>query len=291
MHLELAAQLTIDGVLLGGVFALAALGLNVIFGVTRIVNLAHGEIIVLAALCASVAFQQRGITPIAMLPFAFVGGAVLGAILERIVFQRLPSAPAGAETTSLLLTFGVAYFIVGFSLAVFTGDFRSTPYLTSGLQLGPISIGESRLVAFVAAIAIAGALAVLLRATPIGRALRAASQNLEGARACGIDIGRMRTISFALGSGVAAAAGSLFSMIYAVNPDSGSQFTLLSFSVVALGGLGSYAGTLLGAAILGLAVSFAGFFGSAQLGQVMPYVIFIAVLLFRPNGILGKGAA
>ncbi len=290
IHPELIAQLTVDGLLLGGVFALAALGLNVIFGVTRIVNLAHGEIIVLAALCAAVVFQRFGITPIELLPAEFIAGALLGAILERLVFRRLPPDPAGAETTSLLLAFGVAYFIVGFSLAVFTGDFRSVAYLTSSWQLGPISVGQSRFVAFVAALAIAGALAVLLRSTALGRGLRAASQNVEGARACGIDIGRMRTISFALGSGVAAAAGGLVSMIYAVNPDSGSQLTLLAFSVVALGGLGSYAGTLIGAAILGVAVSFGGFLGSAQIGQLIPYVIFIAVLLFRPSGILGKSA-
>ncbi|HMD01547.1 MAG TPA: branched-chain amino acid ABC transporter permease [Candidatus Baltobacteraceae bacterium] len=291
MHPELVAQLTVDGLLLGGVFALAALGLNVIFGVTRIVNLAHGEIIVLAALCATVVFQRTGLTPIELLPVMFVGGAVLGAILERLVFRRLPPDPAGAETTSLLLTFGVAYFMVGFSLAVFTADFRSVAYLTGSWQLGPISIGQSRFVAFVAAVLSAAALAFVLRATALGRGLRAASQNVDGARACGIDIGRMRTVSFALGSGVAATAGCLVSMIYAVNPDSGSQFTLLAFSVVALGGLGSYAGTLLGAAILGVAVSFAGFFASAQIGQLVPYVIFIAVLLFRPNGILGKSTA
>ncbi|GAC1571171.1 MAG: branched-chain amino acid ABC transporter permease [Candidatus Elarobacter sp.] len=280
--------MTVDGLLLGGVFALAALGLNVIFGVTRIVNLAHGEVIVLAALCAAVAFQRFGITPIALLPAEVLAGATFGVVLERVVFRRLPPDPAGAETTSLLLAFGVSYFLVGFGLAVFTGDFRSVAYLTGAWQLGAISIGQSRLVAFVAAVAIAGALALLLRTTAFGRALRAASQNLDGARACGIDIDRMRTMSFALGTGVAAAAGGLVSMVYAVNPDSGSQLTLLSFSVVALGGLGSYAGTLIGAAILGVAVSFAGFFASAQIGALMPYVIFVLVLLFRPSGILGK---
>jgi branched-chain amino acid transport system permease protein len=291
MNLALAAQLTVDGLLLGGIFALAALGLNVIFGVTRIVNLAHGQVIVLAALGAAVAFERFAITPILLLPTEVVAGAIFGALLERLVFRRLPADAAGAETTSLLLTFGVSYFLVGFGLAAFTGDFRSVAYLTGAWQLGPISIGQSRLVAFASSLAIAGALAALLRSTALGRALRAASQNREGARACGIDIDRMRTVSFALGSGVAAGAGGLVSMIYAVNPDSGAQLTLLSFSIVALGGLGSYVGTLLGAAILGVAVSFAGFFASAQAGQLTPYVVFILVLLFRPAGLLGKSIA
>ncbi|MGH7716218.1 MAG: branched-chain amino acid ABC transporter permease, partial [Vulcanimicrobiaceae bacterium] len=110
------------------------------------------------------------------------------------------------------------------------------------------------------------------------------------ARACGIDISRMKTLSFALGSGIAAASGALLSMIYAYNPDTGSQFTLIAFSVVVLGGLGSYAGAVVGALLLGLAVSFVGFYGNTHYGSMMPYVVFILVLLFRPSGILGKPA-
>ena len=291
MRPELVLQLTIDGLLLGGVFALAALGLNVIFGVTRIVNLAHGNIVVLAALSAAIAFQRFGITPIEGLPVAMVGGALLGVIIDRLILRRLPEDAPTAETTSLLLTFGVSYFLVGLSLAIFTGDFRSVAYLTGSWLVGPLSIGKSRFLAFAVAIVIAALLGVLLRSTKIGRALRAASQNLDGARACGVSIDRMRTLSFGLGSAIAAAAGALLSMIYAVNPDSGSQFTLIAFSVVALGGLGSYAGALLGSAILGLAVSFVGFFGNTQLGAMMPYVVFILVLLFRPSGLLGKSVA
>ena len=291
MRPELVLQLTIDGLLLGGVFALSALGLNVIFGVTRIVNLAHGQIVVLTALTAAIVFQRFGVTPLEALPVAILGGLCAGALIERLILRRLPEDAPTAETTSLLLTFGVSYFLVGLGLAVFTGDFRSVAYLTGSWLIGPISIGKSRFLAFLLATLIAGGLAVMLRSTKLGRALRAASQNLDGARVCGIDITQMRTLSFALGSAIAAAAGALLSMIYAVNPDSGGQFTLIAFSVVALGGLGSYAGALLGSAILGLAVSFVGFYGNTQLGAMMPYVVFILVLLFRPSGILGKSVA
>ncbi|MGH7659679.1 MAG: branched-chain amino acid ABC transporter permease, partial [Vulcanimicrobiaceae bacterium] len=177
------------------------------------------------------------------------------------------------------------------SLAIFTGDFRSVAYMTGSWSVAHIEIAKAQFLAFLLAVAVAAIFAAVLRSTRVGRALRAASQNVDGARACGIDINRMRTLSFALGIGIAAAAGSLLSMIYAYSPDTGSQFTLLAFSVVVLGGLGSYAGSVIGAAVLGLAVSFVGFYFNTHLGSMMPYVVFILVLLFRPQGILGKAVA
>jgi len=291
VHVELVVQLVINGLLLGGVFALAALGLNVIFGVTRIVNLAHGQVVIGTALTCAVVFQRFGITPIEALPFALIAGAIFGAVFERLLLRRLPEHAQTAETTSLLITFGVSYFLVGLGVAIFSGDFRSVAYLTDSWNLGPLAVPKAQFLAFVLAIVIAGILAVLLQSTKVGRALRAASQNLDGARVCGVDIDRMRTLSFALGCAIAAASGALLSMIYAYNPDTGSQFTLIAFSVVVLGGLGSYMGSVVGAAILGLAVSFVAFFGNSHLGSMMPYVVFILVLLLRPQGILGRSIA
>jgi branched-chain amino acid transport system permease protein len=291
VHLELVVQLVINGLLLGGVFALAALGLNIIFGVTRIVNLAHGQFIILTALICSALFQRFNITPLEVLPFAVIGGMLVGTAFERALLRRLPEHRPTAETTSLLIAFGVSYFLIGLSLAIFTGDFRSVGYLTGSWSIAQLEIAKAQFLAFLLAIGLAAIFAGLLRSTKVGRALRAASQNVDGARACGIDIDRMRTLSFSLGIGIAAAAGCLLSMIYAYNPDTGSQFTLIAFSVVVLGGLGSYTGSVIGAALLGLAVSFVGFYGNTHLGSMMPYVVFILVLLFRPQGILGKSVA
>jgi branched-chain amino acid transport system permease protein len=291
VHPELVVQLIINGVLLGGVFALAALGLNIIFGVTRIVNLAHGQFIILTALICSVLFQRFGITPLEVLPFAVVAGLIVGTAFERALLRRLPEHAQTAETTSLLIAFGVSYFLIGLSLAIFTGDFRSVAYMTGSWAVAHVEIAKAQFLAFLLAVAVAAIFAGILRGTRVGRALRAASQNVDGARACGIDINRMRTLSFALGIGIAAAAGCLLSMIYAYSPDTGSQFTLIAFSVVVLGGLGSYTGSVIGAALLGLAVSFVGFYGNTHLGSMMPYVVFILVLLFRPQGILGKAVA
>ena len=290
MNVTTAVQLLVDGLLLGGVFALSALGLNVIFGVMRVVNLAHGEFVVLAALIASVLFASFHINPLELLPFAFVAAFLIGAMIERLILRNLPKNAQAAESTSLLIMFGVSYFMVGLGLAVFTGNFRSTPFLTGAWQLGPIELPEAQFIAFITAAILAAALTLLLRYTPIGRALRATSQDVDGALACGVDVERMRTLSFALGTGLAGASGCLLSMIYTVSPGLGSVFTLTAFSVIALGGLGSYVGTMIGALILGVAVTFTGFLATEQIAQAAPYVIFILVLLFRPSGLFGKPA-
>lgn len=290
MHGALLAQLTIDGLLLGGVYALSALGLNLIFGVMRIVNLAHGQVVIWAALLVAVLYERGHISPFLVLPLAFAAAFAVGAGFQRVILRRLPEDRASAEMTSLLITFGASYVLVGAGLAVFSGDFRSVSSLTGAWNVGPLSIALARLLAFGASGVIALMLALVLRYTPLGRAIRATSQSLEGALACGVDVERVRTISFALGTGVAAASGCLLSLIFTVNPETGGNITLSSFAVIALGGLGNYAGALLGAAIIGLAVSFTGYYASAQLAEAAPYVLFILVLLVRPGGLLGRSS-
>jgi len=291
MHPVLIGQLTVDGLLLGGIYALSALGLNVIFGVMRIVNLAHGEFVIGAALFAAVLFERWHINPFIVLPFAFAAAFGGGALIQRFLLRRLPEDLAAAETTSLLLTFGISYFLVGAGLAIFSGNFRSVPFLTGAWALGAISIAQTRFVAFVTSSILALLLALLLRYTALGRSLRATSQSIEGALACGVDVERVRTFAFALGTGIAAASGCLLSLIFTVNPETGANVTLASFAVIALGGLGDYVGTLVGAAIIGLAISFTGYYASAQVAQAAPYVLFILVLLLRPSGLLGRRAA
>ncbi|TAM91859.1 branched-chain amino acid ABC transporter permease [bacterium] len=291
MHAALIGQLTIDGLLVGGVYALSALGLNVIFGVMRIVNLAHGEFVIGAALLSAVLFERWHANLFVVLPLAFVLAFGLGALIQRAFLRRLPEDLASAEATSLLMTFGLSYFFVGAWLTFFSGNFRSVPYLTGAWTLGPFSIAQARLAAFVASGIIAVLLALLLRYTALGRSIRATSQNVQGALACGVDVERVRTLSFALGTAIAAASGCLLILIFTVNPETGANVTLASFAVIALGGLGNYAGTLVGAAVIGLAVSFTGYFATAQVAQAAPYVLFILVLLLRPAGILGKSGA
>jgi len=285
------AQITLDGLLLGGVYALSALGFTMIFGVMRVVNLAHGSFVVLSALLAAWTYERYHLSPLLVLPAAFALAYALGAAIHRFLLRRLPAEVASQEATSLTLTFGLSYFLAGAGLAVFGGTFRAVPYLTGAFNVGPFAIGQARLLAFGAAALLTGALALFLRATPAGRAIRATSQHAEGAQACGIDVDAVRTSAFALGSGIAAASGCLLSLIYTLNPEMGDVFTLNAFAVVAIGGLGSYAGALAGAAILGLAGSYVAYFANAQIAEAAPYVIFILVLLVLPAGLMGKRAA
>ncbi|MBV8600831.1 MAG: branched-chain amino acid ABC transporter permease [Candidatus Eremiobacteraeota bacterium] len=284
-------QLVVNGLLLGGVFALSALGFNIIYGVMRVVNLAHGDVVVIAAMVCALAFGALGLNPLVLLPVAVAGGFVLGAAIHRLLLRRLPAETASTEASSLTLTFGLSFFLAGGGLALFGGSFRSVPFLTGAFDVGGISIPQAKLLAFALALVLAAALAAFLRFTAAGCAIRATSQHLEGALACGVDIDRVRTLSYGLGTAVAAAAGALMSMIYNLNPQMGVQFTVNAFAVVVIGGLGSYAGCVLGALVLGLANAFTSYFVGASLAEAAPYVLFILVSLLMPSGLLGRRTA
>ncbi len=286
--MDTVVQLIVNGLLLGGVLALSALGFNIIFGVMRVVNLAHGDLIVIAALTCAFAYAHWHINPLLLLPFTALGGFVIGAAIQRFLLRRLPAEIASGEASSLTLTFGLSYFLAGAGLAIFGGHFQSVPYLTGAIQLGAISVPQARLLAFVAAIVIAALLGAFLRYTTIGRAIRATSMNLDGALACGVDADMVRTISFGLGSAVAAMAGTLLSYVYTFTPDDGIPFTISAFAVVAIGGLGSYAGALLGALVLGFAQAFASYYAGSTLADAAPYVLFVLVMLVLPQGLFGR---
>ena len=287
----IALQLAINGILLGGVLALSALGFNIIFGVMRVVNLAHGDFVVLAAVLCAYAFTQFGINPLLLLPLTIVVGFIAGALVHRFLLRRLPREIASAEASSLTLTFGLSYFLAGGGLALFGGRFVSVPFLTGAYQLGPISVPQARLLAFAAALVLSVAFAVFLRSTLLGRAIRATSQHLEGALACGIDVDRVRTLAFAAGTAIACAAGTLVSFLFNVNAQQGVLYTVNAFAVVVIGGLGNYTGAVLGALVLGLTESFSSYLLGSTLAEAAPYFLFILVLLLAPAGLLGKRAA
>ena len=281
-------QLIVNGLLLGGVFALSALGFNIIFGVMRVVNLAHGDIVVLAAMLCAFAFGSLGLNPLMVLPATIAAGFLAGAAIHGLLLRRLPGEIASAEASSLTLTFGLSFFLAGSGLAIFGGTFRSVPYLTGAFNVAGISVPEAKLLAFVAALVLALLLGAFLRFTPLGCAIRATSQHVEGALACGVDIDRVKTLSFGLGTAVAAAAGSLMSMIYNLSPQMGVEFTVNAFAVVVIGGLGNYAGCILGAIVLGLADELTSYYVGANFSEAAPYVLFIVVSLLRPSGLLGR---
>ncbi len=287
----IVAQLAVNGILLGGVLALSALGFNIIFGVMRVVNLAHGDFVVLAAVFTVFAFAQLGINPLLVLPVTIAAGFVAGALVHHLLLRRLPGEIASAEASSLTLTFGLSYFLAGAGLATFGGRFASVPYLTGAYALGGLEIPQAKLLAFVVAAGLSLAFAFVLRATRVGRAIRATTQNVDGALACGVDVDGVRTAGFAIGTAVATAAGTLMSFLYNLNVQQGVLFTVNAFAVVVIGGLGNYTGAVLGAVILGLTQSFASYYVGATLAEAAPYLLFILVLLVAPSGILGRRTA
>jgi branched-chain amino acid transport system permease protein len=277
-------QVVISGILSGALYAMVALGLALIFGVMRIINIAHGPMLMLGAYTTWVLYQTIGLNPYLSLavsmPFLFVVG--LG--LERTLVHRVVDAP---ELSSLLLTFGISIALVNLAQLAFTSDLRSVEFLTGSWILGPFAFSKSRVLAFGFATAITIVAFLFLEKTKLGKAVRATSQSREVAMVCGIDVARIHLLAFGLASALAAAGGTLIAVIVAIQPEMGQVWTFKSFLVIVLGGAGNYPGALVGGVLLGLVEQLASLFLTAQLSEAVAYVLLVIVLLVRPSGLLG----
>ncbi|MGH7320139.1 MAG: branched-chain amino acid ABC transporter permease [Candidatus Rokuibacteriota bacterium] len=280
-------QACVSGLLIGGVYALVALGLTLIFGVMRIINFAHGTLMMLGMYATFFLYTYAGVDP--YLSMLVVGPVffVIGALLERGVIE--PNLGA-AESNQLLLTLGVALFLENAALALFSPDYRSIrlPYASHALFLGEAVVNVPRLIAFVCSIVLAALLWVFLKYTDTGKAIRAAAEEREGAMLMGINIRRLSAVAFGIGSAVVAIAGSLVTPFLYVAPDVGDVFNILAFVIVVLGGMGSFVGALLGGLIVGLAESLGAAALPGSLKQLPIFLLFVLVLLFRPTGLFGR---
>jgi branched-chain amino acid transport system permease protein len=281
-------QACVSGVLIGGVYALVALGLTLIFGVLRIINFAHGALMMLGMYATFFLHAGAGLDPYVSVLVVGPAFFALGALLERAVIEPNLGAP---EANQLLLTLGVALFVENAALAAFGADPRSLrlPYTGRGLLLGDAFVNVPRLVAFACSVGLALALWVFLRHTDTGKAIRAAAEEREGALLMGIDIRRLYAVAFGLGTAVVAVAGALVTPFLYVAPDVGDVFNILAFVIVVLGGMGSFIGALLGGFLVGLAESLGAALLPGSLKQLPIFVLFVLVLLFRPNGLFGRG--
>ncbi len=280
----LLLQTALSGILLGAVYALLAGGLNLIFGVMRIINVAHADLMMLGAYSTFWLFSLAGVNPLLSLLVSMPLLFALGWGLQRFLVSRVVRA---SELTSLLLTFGISIVIVNLALYVFTGDFRSVAYLSGSVVIGQMALSKVRLVAFAVALALTVAVYLFLRWHSWGRAIRATSQHADLALACGIDVDLVRLGTFGLAAGLAGAAGSLISMMYSIYPEMGAFFLLKAFAIIILGGRGSFPGAFLGAVILGLIESYTALWTTATHAEAAAYVTLILVLLLRPSGLLG----
>lgn len=282
--LPLMAQVLISGVLAGAVYALIALGLALVFGVMGVINISHGALLMLGAYITYWLFTLVGMNPLLSLAVSMPVLFVVGMLIHKYMIDRVVDAP---EMTSLLLTFGISIFIANMAMYFWTSDFRSVPYMTGSVRMGELAFSKPRTVSFVLALCITVSAFLFLKKSRLGKAIRATTQNRDVAMACGINVRRVFMISFGLGAAFAAAGGTLASIMFSIYPQMGDLYTVKSFAVIILGGAGNYPGAFLGGIILGLAESLGSFFLSAKVSEAIAYVLMIAVLLLRPQGLLG----
>ncbi|HEY7973074.1 MAG TPA: branched-chain amino acid ABC transporter permease [Xanthobacteraceae bacterium] len=277
----------LNGLMTGAVYALVALGLTLIYGVLHIINFAHGALLTAAMFAAFFAHQLFGLDPyvaaLILTPLFFL----LGYGLQRFV---IGPASHGEDRNSLLVTLGLAVIIENALLYAFRADTRTInlPYAFDVVEIGMAFLAVPRVVAFGAAIAVALCLWLIMQWTDTGKAIRAVAKEKLGAELTGIEVAHIYAVTFGLGTACLAIAACLLIPSYYVNPSAGNAFVLIAFTIVVLGGMGSVLGALLGGLFVGVVESLSGLYLGESLGQIGIFVMFILVLLFRPNGLFGE---
>ena len=286
--MQLILQVTISGILLGGVFALIAAGLNIIFGVVRIINFAHGEFVMLGMFATFFLHNRLAIDPYLSILVVAPALFLFGVIVQRLVIQPILDASA---ISKIFATVGLSLVLLNLALILFGGNFRSvrTAYSDTTLSVAGVNVGLTRLVAFLVALILFAALFYLLKYTFFGKAFQAVAEDRATAQLMGIRVQRLYLLAFGLGAGLAGVAGALLMPFSTVYPTVGLTYTLVAFVVVVLGGLGNMTGTLLAGLLIGLTESFSATYISPALSSATYFVIFVLVLLVRPSGLFGKG--
>lgn len=281
-------QLAIVGLLAGGIYSLASMGITMIYGVMGVVNFAHGAFLMLGMYCAYWFFTLGGIDPYLSSILVAIIFMSIGYIIQKLLVNRIIGFPA---ETQFLMTYGILLLVENLALLVWTSDVRSvlTDYTTLTFTLSDFVISFPRLVSFIVSLIISGILYLFLTRTYMGLAIRATAQNRETASILGVNTKFVYSFTFGLGICLAAIAGVLLSTYYPIFPNAGDTFLLISFVVCVLGGLGDYVGAFFGGLTLGLVEAFAGFFIGSQFRQIVYLLVFFFVLLLRPSGLLRKG--
>jgi branched-chain amino acid transport system permease protein len=288
--LSLYLNVAVGGILTGLVYGLMALGLSVIFGVVRVVNFAHGEMMTVAMYIAIVLFSAFHLDPLVMLvPIAAVMFA-FGYTLQAGLINRFITRP---EHSQFLLLVGIGLIISNVLLILFGPDAQNVQvaYAFDSYAIGPLIIDATKLYAAIGAIVVATALFAFFRYTAVGTAIRACADNHTGALVVGLDVNRLYALTFGLGAACVGAAGTILLLIFDVTPSVGPSYTLLAFVIVITGGLGSMPGALIGGVLIGLTEAMAGVMFSPSAKSMFSFGLLVLVLLFRPQGIMGKRTA
>jgi branched-chain amino acid transport system permease protein len=280
-------SVVLAGVMQGGVYAMFAVGLTMIFGVMRIINAAHGEMVMMGAYLTWVSFFYLGVDPLLALVFTLPLAFLFGMAVQRLLLDAAVGQP---ELTALLITFGLGLVMIYTAELIFTTDFRTVPYAPGAVQLTrSISIGQNRVISFAMAVVITTSVFLFLKFSRLGKAVRATALNAEVAMVCGIDVRRIYLFTTGLAAALAAAGGALVSIQFGFNPETGVLYTLQAFAIIVLGGRGHYVGALLGGLMLGVLENLVSLMvpnGTAMV-ELAAYGLLIFVLLIRPGGLMG----
>jgi branched-chain amino acid transport system permease protein len=288
--LQSLAQNLVFGLLVGALYGLVALGLSLVFGVTKFLNVAHGELLMFGGYSCFWLFTLLGLDPFVSIPITILILFVIGAILYKLVFSRTVKLPEESKIkNTLLVAFGLSVILQNLAQRFWTADERSitTDYAGMAFTVLGVRFPVMRLASLVVAIICLVALQLFLRKTYMGKAIRATTQNWEAASLMGIDIHKMYLVSFAIGAALAGVAGTLVTVNYSIMPSMGLGWTLKALIVMVLGGLGNIPGVLIGGLILGVTESATSFFISSNYREVAGLVLFLLVLIFRPQGLFG----
>jgi branched-chain amino acid transport system permease protein len=277
----LLAQILLNGVLLGGLYGLMALGMALVWGVLNIVNLAHGAFVMLGGYCVYFAFALLGIDPFAALPIAFLAMFALGYVLQRYALNLIVRS---AQLNTLLITFGLDVVLTYLAQLAFTADFRTInpSYAGANVTIFELTLPLLRFAAFVAALVFAGLLWIILQRTRLGRAIRATAQNLTAARLYGVDPARLYALTFGLGVGIAGAAGGLYGMVSQVTPYIGATLTAKSFVITIMGGLENPFGIVVAGIVIGIIEALASLYIGPTFTDVISFGLLVLILVVRP---------
>jgi branched-chain amino acid transport system permease protein len=287
---EPLVQNLVFGILVGALYGLAAVGLSLVFGVTKILNVAHGELLMFGGYASFWAVTLLGIDPFLSIIPAVIFLAVIGYILYKLIFSRLVKLDESVKIqNTLLVGFGLSLILQNIALRLWSADTRGITTFYSGWAVTSFGIRFPivRVASLVIALVTLLALELFLRRTYTGKALRATVENWEAATLMGVDTQKVYMLAFVMGASLAAIAGTLVSVGYSIDPMMGLNWTLTSLIVMVLGGLGSIIGTFVGGIVLGVTQSLTGFLLSQSYREVVGLVLFLLVLVFRPQGLFG----
>ena len=279
-------ELITSGLITGGIYALVALGLNLQYGLMRILNIAHGEFLMVGAFLTWWVQSSFSLSPLLMVPVSFALLMALGLAIHFLCFRRLTATSPNLdifEARGLMVAFGLMFLVQNFVSWQWGGDLRGYDFMTDPVKLGQAQFAGNKLLVFGLALLFSGALIVLMRMTLLGKGVRALMQSPVGAQLVGIDTRRLHPLMFGIGLGLSGVAGCLLSMAYTISPSMGEPYTVTALIVITLGGFGSMGGALAGGLLLGVVEAIGMHYTNPSLKALLSYTVFIAVLLLRPE--------